>query len=60
MIGEIILFILVIYFIPSIIAAARKKRNMAALFVLNFFLGWSFIGWVISFVWALAYDEKKQ
>jgi hypothetical protein len=57
MIGEIIAFvILAIYFFPTIIAAARGKRNSGAIFVLNFFLGWSFIGWVVALVWALTHD----
>jgi tryptophan-rich sensory protein len=35
---------LVLYFLPSIIALARNKRDTLAIFLLNFFLGWSVIG----------------
>ena len=49
-----------IYFLPSIIAFARKRPNAAAIFVLNFFLGWSLIGWVVSLVWALTVDPVPQ
>ena len=47
---------LVMYFLPTIMALVRSKRDTAAIFVLNFFLGWSVIGWVIALVWALKQD----
>jgi hypothetical protein len=43
----------VLYFLPAIIAFARSKRDAGAILVLNFFLGWTAIGWVIALVWAL-------
>ncbi len=46
----------VLYFLPSIVALARSKRDTAAVFVLNLFLGWTAIGWVIALVWALKAD----
>lgn len=47
---------LVLYFLPSIIALARNKRDMLAIFLLNFFLGWSVIGWIVALVWAAKHD----
>ena len=44
--------VLISYFIPTIIALIRKHRDVMAIFVLNLFLGWSLIGWIISLVWA--------
>ncbi|MEK4027767.1 superinfection immunity protein [Pseudobacillus sp. FSL P4-0506] len=44
------------YLIPTIIAFIRNKRNKVAIFALNFFLGWSLVGWVVSLVWALTHD----
>lgn len=38
----------------------RGKSNTLAIFALNFFLGWSFIGWIISLVWSLSSDNKTQ
>jgi hypothetical protein len=46
----------VFYFLPSIIAVARSKRDTTAIFVLNLLLGWTAIGWVIALVWALKTD----
>lgn len=46
----------VMYFLPSILALARNKRDTVSIFVLNLFLGWTAIGWVIALVWALKVD----
>ncbi len=46
----------VMYFLPSIIALARSKRDIAAIVLLNFFLGWTMIGWVVALVWAVKAD----
>lgn len=51
----IIFFILglLLYFLPTILAVTRKHPNTLAIFLLNFFLGWSFIGWVVALVWSV-------
>jgi hypothetical protein len=49
-------FGLVLYFLPSILAVARSKRDTTAIFVLNLLLGWTAIGWVIALIWALKTD----
>ena len=41
-----------IYFIPGIVAIVRGHRNSLAIVMLNLFLGWSFIGWVVALVWS--------
>jgi hypothetical protein len=54
----IILFILslALYFLPTIVAVVRKKRNALAIFLLNLFLGITFIGWVVALVWSVTKD----
>ena len=52
----LIVFFLIIYFIPAIVGS--NKRNATAITILNLFLGWTFIGWVIALVWA-SMDEKQ-
>jgi hypothetical protein len=47
----------VMYFLPSIIALARSKRDTLAIFLLNLFLGWSVIGWIVALVWAATHDK---
>lgn len=44
------------YFLPSIIALGRSKRDLLAIFLLNLFLGWSVIGWIVALVWAAKSD----
>ena len=46
----------VMYFLPSIIGLARNKRDIGAIILLNFFLGWTMIGWVIALVWPVKTD----
>jgi hypothetical protein len=51
-----LLISLLIYFIPTLIAFYKKKRNRDIIFVLNLFLGWTFLGWLGALVWALVHD----
>ena len=46
----------VMYFLPSLIALVRSKRDILGIVLLNFFLGWTLIGWVVALVWALKTD----
>ncbi len=47
------------YLLPTTIAIIRKRTNTMAIFVLNLFLGWTLIGWVVALVWAVATDSPK-
>jgi hypothetical protein len=51
---------LVFYFLPTVIALLRGKKNSGAIFVLNLFLGWTFIGWVIALTWSLTHENRPQ
>lgn len=42
----------VLYFFPAIVASSRRHRNRSAILCLNFFLGWTVLGWVAALVWA--------
>jgi hypothetical protein len=46
----------VMYFLPTIIALIKSKRDTVAILLLNLFLGWSVIGWIIALVWAAKTD----
>ncbi len=48
------------YFLPTIIAFLRGKRSAVAVGALNFFLGWTFLGWIASLVWSLSSEPKPQ
>ncbi len=47
----------VLYFLPSIVALIRSKRDTLGIFLLNLFLGWTFIGWIVALVWAVKADS---
>jgi hypothetical protein len=49
-----LLFIL--YWLPFIVACRRRKADGVAIGILNAFLGWTFIGWVIALIWAYRVD----
>jgi len=46
----------VLYFLPTIIALIKSKRDTVAILLLNLFLGWSVIGWIVALVWAAKND----
>ncbi|MFS7388763.1 superinfection immunity protein [Carnobacterium maltaromaticum] len=53
----IILFIFV-YFIPTFIAS-RGYQNVLLVFLINFLLGWTGIGWVVALILAFGTNTKK-
>jgi hypothetical protein len=51
--------LLIFHFIPSIIAFRRHHHNKWPVFLLNLFLGWTFIGWIIALVWSATATNTK-
>lgn len=49
----ILVICMLIYFVPTFVSVERNHRNKWAIAVLNFFLGWTFLGWVLSLVWSM-------
>jgi T4 superinfection immunity protein len=49
----IVLFAIVCYFIPTIVAAIRQVPNTGSVVVINLFLGWTFMGWVVALAMAM-------
>ncbi|MCO5278017.1 MAG: superinfection immunity protein [Saprospiraceae bacterium] len=47
-----------VYFLPSIVG--RNKENSASIILLNLFLGWTFVGWVVALVWATSKDDNTK
>ena len=41
-----------LYLLPTYEAWKRKHPNLTAIALVNLFLGWSIVGWVIAVVWA--------
>lgn len=43
----------VFYMLPTLIAFNIDHKDKLSIALLNFFTGWSFVGWVLSLVWAV-------
>ena len=42
----------VVYFAPAINAALRGHRAQGSIVVVNLFLGWTLLGWVVALAWS--------
>jgi hypothetical protein len=51
--------ILALYFLPTLIAVNRAHRNAGPIFVINLFLAWTFVMWVIVLAWSFS-DNTRQ
>ena len=49
-----LLFLFAMYWLPTIIAIVRRTPSALGVAALNFFLGWTVIGWIVALVIALA------
>ena len=54
------IFLLPVYFVPTIVAAIRRANNLIGIIILNILAGWTFLGWVASLVWAIVAEKKTQ
>lgn len=54
------IWVLGLYFLPSIIAVARKTRNYGSVVVVNLFLGWTIIGWIIALAMAVKSSQPSS
>lgn len=56
----VVLSVVFFYLLPSIVAAGRHHRNASAICMMNLLLGWTFLGWVISLVWACTANVETR
>jgi Superinfection immunity protein len=57
--GAVIVLIAIgLYFLPTIVAMMRHKENIGTVVVINLFLGWTFLGWVVAL--AMAFGQTKR
>ena len=43
-----------VYCLPMIVAARRKHHQRNAIAIINFFLGWTVLGWTIALAWSMS------
>lgn len=51
---------LCVYPLPYFIARYRRHGNAKAVGMLNFFLGWTFLGWVTAMVWSCTDNVRED
>lgn len=51
-----LIFLSFLYFLPAIVG--HNKRSFTGIFLLNFFLGWTVIGWIAAMIWACTSDLR--
>ena len=50
---------IILHFIPTIIAFKRDAASRWVIFLVNLFLGWTFIIWLVALIWACEGRTKK-
>ncbi len=53
-----LLLCLTLYFLPTIVAGFRHHASFMSIGVINLFLGWTFLFWVLALAWA--YTNRGQ
>jgi hypothetical protein len=52
------LLVLLLYPLPSAVAALRRHNAALDIVVTNLWLGWTIIGWIVAMVWACNLDVE--
>ncbi len=45
--------LILLYFLPSIIALNKKDKNIVTIIIINLFFGWTVIGWIFTLIWVI-------
>jgi hypothetical protein len=56
----IIILAIGVYLFPTLISKVKNSKNALAIFTLNFFLGWTAIGWLAALIWACTSKPKPS
>jgi MFS family permease len=52
--------VVALYFLPSILADRKGRRNVLLLALLNALFGWTGVGWLAALYWALHPDNPRK
>jgi cytochrome c biogenesis protein CcdA len=47
-----------VYFLPTFIAVNREHPDRYAIFIINLFFGWTFLGWIACLAWSVM-DRRR-
>lgn len=50
----------VLYFVPTFVAFYRKHPNRFPIFLLNLFLGVTFLGWIAALIWSFTHIDQNK
>ncbi|MCU0617688.1 MAG: superinfection immunity protein [Gemmatimonadaceae bacterium] len=56
----IIVALVLLYFLPSMLAWSRKSQRRWKITAINALLGWTVIGWIVSMVMTWAYEPPPE
>ena len=56
----VLLVIVALYFLPVLVAVLRRHHQLAPIVVVNVFLGWTYVGWVIALAWAVSHLKSSD
>jgi hypothetical protein len=55
-----LLCLFAMYWLPTIVAIVRRTPSALGVAAINFFLGWTIIGWIVALIFALAAPPAAQ
>ena len=55
-----LLILFAMYWLPTIVAISRHTHSALGVAMVNFFTGWTVVGWIVALVWALAASPTPQ
>jgi hypothetical protein len=50
---EVAILLVLVYFLPTFLAAARGHQSWLEILTLNLLLGWTVLGWIGALIWSL-------
>ena len=56
----LILGMIALYFLPSMIAIARKHSASWGIIAVNTLTAWTLVGWVVCLVWAIFGSSRRS
>lgn len=51
-----LVLVALLYFLPSLLGL--HKRHSLGIFLLNFFFGWTIVGWLVALLWAVGAEPR--
>lgn len=56
----IVVVLLALYFAPTAVAFSRGHPHAASVLVINLFLGWTLIGWVVALAMSVSGFQERR